>query len=260
MDFYFLKDFEENNVDNSSEEEFKSYIEKQKEIINNHSDKKCKRGPSEILRSYLNDKIVKIRGKKNILKKQNVKIDDFEKDLKSIISEDKNTLKSNFINEIDNTSNGFSEILDKIQIEINLFNKNDSIKLKKENSLKKYIAKSILLNEKEFGTEIFNDIINSSFGFISIYKKSLIKAIRSFLFKKEKLNNEIDLLSENILKAIENNCSNINRIIMNYKNELLVYIDNATNASLINFSGKKQKEWRDLHIKYQELKRSLLDD
>lgn len=76
----------------------------------------------------------------------------------------------------------------------------------------------------------------------------------SLVSTKQKLNNEIDLLFDNILKAIENNCFNINKIITNYTNELLVYIDNATNASLINFSGERQKEWINLCKKYQDLK------
>ena len=254
LDYFFLKDFEENNMDNSSEEKFKSDIEIQKKNIKKYYEEKCQRGPSEILRIYLKDKINKIKVKKNYLNKTNVKTDDFEKDLKSIISEGKNTLKSNFINEIDSVSNGFSKILDEIQKKINSFNKNDSIKLQKNKNLRNYIAKSISLNEKEFVTEIINDIIDSSFGLFSIWKKSLFKAIMSLVSTKQKLNNEIDLLFDNILKAIENNCFNINKIITNYTNELLVYIDNATNASLINFSGERQKEWINLCKKYQDLK------
>ena len=102
-------------MDNSSEEKFKSDIEIQKKNIKKYYKEKCQRGPSEILRIYLKDKINKIKVKKNYLNKTNVKTDDFEKDLKSIISEGKNTLKSNFINEIDSVSNGFSKILDEIQ-------------------------------------------------------------------------------------------------------------------------------------------------
>ena len=258
LDFYFLKDFEENNMDDSSKNKFISYIETQKNLIINYSVEKCKNGPSEVLRNYLKDTIKRICNKKNNWNEKNLDIDKFENNLKFIVSYDLNRLKFDFINEIDNVSNGFSNFLEEIQKEINLFNKNDSVKLKKLNNLKKYISESISLNEEEFGTEIFNDIINSSFGLSQIWKKSFFQAIKSFFSSEVKLNNEIALLSENILNIIENNCYNLNYKIKDYKDKLLVYIDNASHASLINFSGEKQKEWKKLCLKYLDLKTLLL--
>ena len=79
--------------------------------------------------------------------------------------------------------------------------------------------------------------------------------LQHFFIKRK---NAIYLICLKKLNIIENNCYNLNYKIKDYKDKLLVYIDNASHASLSNFSGEKQKEWKKLCLKYLDLKTLLL--
>ena len=259
LDLLFIKDFDEERMNISEKNKIISYIEEQKENINKITEEECINGPIKIIKDYLQETINKINNKKVEIQNPEIDLDKIENELKYYLSNDLKVLQNNFIKDIDRVSTLFSKILIEIQEKIKSFNfKEEKLRYQKINSLKENIDKSISISEDQFGITLFNDIISSSFGLDSIYKKGLIKMIKSIFSKKNYLENVMDLLVENISITIKESSIILTDKINDYNTNLLYFIETFQSIFLINFTGKQKELWIKTCEEYEEMKKSLI--